>query len=112
MSVFSENLRKWRDIMRLTDAEIARRAGLSSSRYAHYVAGDREPDTATIARISQSIGVTPNVLLGVTASDAASPDLSRALAALEALGPEDLPLAGDILETMVVRAAKRRDGED
>lgn len=111
MTVLSDNLRKWCDIVGLADIEVARRAGLSSSRFAHYIAGRREPDMATLVRLARVLGVTPNVLLGVTADDTASPEMVRAVAALSALGPDDLALAGDLLETIAARAAKRRDGE-
>lgn len=48
----------------LSDAEVARRLGLSQSRYAHYVSGVREPDYATFARICRALAFTPNEALG------------------------------------------------
>lgn len=108
MSMLSHNLRKWRDVRALTDAEIARRANLSPSRYAHYVAGNREPDMATLVRIARVLGVTPNALLGVTDHQSPSPTTARIIAALETLDGDDLELAGDVIEMLAARAAKRR----
>jgi transcriptional regulator with XRE-family HTH domain len=48
----------------LSDAEVARRAGLTSTRYGHYVTDTREPDLATLVRICRVLGTTPDELLG------------------------------------------------
>ncbi|WP_409999681.1 helix-turn-helix domain-containing protein [Rhizobium leguminosarum] len=45
---------------------MARRAGLTDRRYGNYVTGDREPDLATLLRISETLQTTPNDLLGVS----------------------------------------------
>jgi transcriptional regulator with XRE-family HTH domain len=47
----------------LSDAEVARRAGLSERRYGYYAAGEREPNLATLVRICEVLGLTPNDLL-------------------------------------------------
>jgi transcriptional regulator with XRE-family HTH domain len=47
----------------LSDAEVARRAGLAERRYGHYVRGAREPDLQTLLRICTALDVTPNDLL-------------------------------------------------
>jgi len=107
MEAFRKNLRKWRTLAGLTDAEVARRSSISESRYAHYVSGRNQPDLATLLRIAEALGVTPNVLLGVVSDDTADPALKRAHSALSALGTDDLDLANDFLELLVVRAGKR-----
>jgi transcriptional regulator with XRE-family HTH domain len=47
----------------LSDAEIARRAGLSERRYGYYATGEREPNLDTLIRICEVLSVTPNDLL-------------------------------------------------
>lgn len=47
----------------MSDAEVARRAGLTATRYGHYVSDYREPDLATFGRICGVLGTTPNDLL-------------------------------------------------
>ena len=47
----------------LSDAEVARRAGLSTTRYGHYVTDYREPDLATLVRICRVLGLRPDELL-------------------------------------------------
>lgn len=63
MEALSRNLRRRAKELGLSDAEVARRAGLSERRYGHYVAGTREPDFATFLRICEVLAVTPNDLL-------------------------------------------------
>ena len=48
----------------MSNAEAARRSGLSERRYAHYVSGSREPDLTTLTRIARVLETTPNELLG------------------------------------------------
>ncbi|MCE8006162.1 MAG: helix-turn-helix transcriptional regulator [Aestuariivita sp.] len=63
MEVFSINLRNRAAGLGISNAEVARRSGLSERRYAHYVSGDREPDLATLIRIANALAATPNQLL-------------------------------------------------
>jgi|AGTN01.1.fsa_nt_gi Helix-turn-helix. len=67
MQGFGDRLRERARLLGISDAEVARRVGLGERRYAHYVADTREPDLATLVRISRTLDVTPNELLGVTA---------------------------------------------
>ena len=73
MDVFCTNLRSRAEALGSSNAEAARRSGLSERRYAHYVSGDREPDLATLLRIAQALGMTPNQLLGVEETNEPSP---------------------------------------
>ncbi|RYG87719.1 MAG: XRE family transcriptional regulator [Alphaproteobacteria bacterium] len=52
MLQFGKNLRARARALHLTDAEVARRAGLNERRYGFYVTGDREPDLATLMKIA------------------------------------------------------------
>jgi transcriptional regulator with XRE-family HTH domain len=51
MDLFAKRLRERARQLQLSDAEVARRAGLAERRYGHYVRGMREPDYATLVRI-------------------------------------------------------------
>jgi transcriptional regulator with XRE-family HTH domain len=62
--LLGESLRHRAQELSLSDAEVARRAGLSSRRYGHYATGSREPDLATLIRICRVQQTTPNALLG------------------------------------------------
>lgn len=64
MGILGERLRSRAKELELSDAEVARRAGLGARRYGHYVAGNREPDLQTLIRICEVLATTPNHLLG------------------------------------------------
>jgi transcriptional regulator with XRE-family HTH domain len=63
MDDFARRLRQEARALGLSDAEVARRAGLSERRYAYYATGEREPNLATLLRICDVLAVTPNDLL-------------------------------------------------
>jgi len=73
MDAFRRNLRNRAEELGISNAEAARRSGLSERRYAHYVSGDREPDLATLVRIAEALGVSLNQLLGLEEIPTASP---------------------------------------
>lgn len=63
MDVFAKQLRLRAEALGLSNAEVARKVGLSQRRYHHYVTGAREPDLATLCRIAKTLDTTPNELL-------------------------------------------------
>jgi transcriptional regulator with XRE-family HTH domain len=64
MDIFSKQIRARAAELGLSNADIARRAGLTERRYSHYVTGAREPDLATLVRIADVLGTTTDELLG------------------------------------------------
>lgn len=77
MLSFASRLRQRAEELGISNAEVARRVGLSERRYAHYVSGKREPDLATLVRIAEVLGTTPNWLLSV--GEASETPSSRSL---------------------------------
>ena len=67
MEGLGQRLRRRARELGLSDAEIARRAGLTTTRYGHYVSDYREPDLVTFGRICGVLGITPNHLLAFEA---------------------------------------------
>jgi transcriptional regulator with XRE-family HTH domain len=107
MDLFAKRLRDRARELELSDAEVARRAGLAERRYGHYVRGTREPDFETLLRICAVLDVTPNDLLTIARL---SPDehdrwLSRLTATARRLGIDDLRLAVRQVEVL----AEHRD---
>jgi transcriptional regulator with XRE-family HTH domain len=104
MDLFAKRLRERARQLGLSDAEVARRAGLSERRYGHYVRGNREPDFATLMRICAVIDVTPNDLLLANAPARQSVHerwLSRLVAAGRRLDVDDVKLAVRQIEALV-----------
>lgn len=64
MELFATNLKKRAADLGISNAEVARRLDISERRYGHYVRGDREPDLATLLKISRILQTSPNQLLG------------------------------------------------
>jgi len=107
MLEFGQALRRRAGEIGLSDAEVARRAGLDVGRYGNYVRGSREPDFRTFLRICRVLLTTPNALLGV--EELESKEHTRALAALNAMDDDRRSLAFKILEAMAAHQAERAE---
>lgn len=109
MELFASNLRKRAEQLGIPNAEVARRAGLSETRYGNYVSGRREPDLATLVRIATVLVTTPNDLLSDQVDRTQqSQELrvrDRIAAASAALRDDDLERVAIMLEALV--AARR-----
>jgi len=100
MELFSRRLRERGRALRLSDAEVARRAGLTERRYGNYVAGIREPDLATLITIARALATTPNHLLGIEGADLPRSERERSKARLS--GAVD-QLSADDLDRVLVQ---------
>lgn len=107
MELFASNLRKRAEELGISHAEVARRAGLSETRYGNYVSGRREPDLATLMRIASVLATTPNELLTNDNAALTSDELvhQRAVAALAALRADDLERVVIMLEALAGKRA-------
>lgn len=113
MQVFAQRLRERARELGLSDAEVARRAGLSERRYGHYAAGAREPDLGTLLRICETLAVTPNDLLLPRAATPRRPSrrerlLGRLDAVVRNVSAEDLELAVCQVECLSRHRRKER----
>jgi transcriptional regulator with XRE-family HTH domain len=106
MDLFAANLRKRAAQLGISNAEVARRAGLSERRYGNYVSGRREPDLSTLVKIAKVLTTTPNDLLSkeTQAISAVESSRQRAVAAIAALRADDLNRVAIMVEAL---AAKR-----
>ncbi|QRY70599.1 helix-turn-helix domain-containing protein (plasmid) [Ensifer sp. PDNC004] len=95
METFALNLKRRAEQLGISNAEVARRAGLSDRRYGNYVSGVREPDLSTLVRIADVLGSSVDELLGVNPTDNTIRTIEeqfqdRITVALKALKSEDL----------------------
>jgi len=88
----------------LSDAEVARRAGLSANRYSNYVRNDREPDLATLVKIAKVLATTPDSLLGIAQAPSDVVTVPKRLEVLcaraDGLNAEGLSLAEDVVDRL------------
>src|SRR6266446_5434543 len=114
MQVFAQRIRERARELGLSDAEVARRAGLSERRYGYYVTGAREPNLATLIRICEVLAATPNDLLLPSGKPPPQSGRDRSLARISAvtdnLSLGDLELAASLVECLATyrRARGRR----
>ena len=109
MDAFAKNLRQRAEQLGLSNAEVARRVGLSERRYAHYVAGRNEPDLAMLVKIANILQLTPNDLLvdqGAREDDERSLLLDRLNAAAILMQEGDLEAA--VVQAEAVVALRRK----
>jgi transcriptional regulator with XRE-family HTH domain len=101
MRVLGQRLRSRARELGLTNAEVARRAGLSERRYGFYVTGDHEPDLSTLLRICKVLATTPNILLGFSED---GKEGSNRAALVERLRTASRALSEHDLQSLVVQA--------
>ncbi len=93
----------------LSGAEVARRAGLTATRYGHYLQDIREPDLATLVRICRVLGIRPDVLLAYDQAgpgpDALAAKRAAVAAYLDVLDAGSLDLA--LLVVQAIAATTR-----
>lgn len=92
--------------LNLTDAEVARRAGLTTRRYGHYVTDRNEPDLETLLSLCAVLETSPDHLLGLEdGAGGATQDHLRTLRAINAqlrqLDTSTLKLAKGLIAVLV-----------
>jgi transcriptional regulator with XRE-family HTH domain len=104
MEPFSSNLKRRAEQLGISNAEVARRTGLSDRRYGNYINGRREPDLATLVRIASVLNVSLDELLGSANEDRVRTReesfQERIVAALNALRGDDLGRLAVMIEAL------------
>ncbi|MEO0809940.1 MAG: helix-turn-helix domain-containing protein [Pseudomonadota bacterium] len=116
MEKFAKNLRARADALGLSHAAIAERAGVTPRAFSHYVTGQREPGLDALVRLSNSVGSTPNELLGVdeiknTGGDDKTQMLNRINSACGSLNARELQLIDAVVDVMVSKMAAVRNSK-
>lgn len=112
MELFANRIRERARDLGLSDAEVARRAGLSERRYGYYATGEREPNLETLVRICEVLLATPNEMLLPDSEVRAPTDRERTIARIRAathdLSVADLELAACQIECLGTHRSRRR----
>jgi transcriptional regulator with XRE-family HTH domain len=64
MDVLQAHLKEFREMRRLTQAELGERAGIASAAISHFETGQRVPSLESIIKLADSLEVTIDSLLG------------------------------------------------
>ena len=111
MEAFAKNLRQRAQDLGLAHAEVARRVGLSESRFGHYITGRNEPDLAMLVRIAEVLQTTPSDLLAMDGNPEPSARqlrLDRVSALAARLSDEDLELV--LVQMDAILGLRRKAG--
>jgi transcriptional regulator with XRE-family HTH domain len=108
MELFAKMVRERAAELGLSQAEIARRCGISERRFGHYMSDRSEPNLQVLIKISEVLNSSPNALLGVEAKptngrkqDERSRINGRIAAACAAMDEASLPLALTLVEAIL-----------
>jgi transcriptional regulator with XRE-family HTH domain len=58
------NLRKFREMRRMTQAQMGAKAGIAAASISHFETGQRTPSLETLVKLADSLSVTLDALLG------------------------------------------------
>ncbi len=113
MELFAKKVKERAAELGFSQAEVARRAGISERRFGHYMGGRSEPDLQLLVKIAVALDVTPNHLLGVEPrapikkADEAGRIRSRIAAAYATMDDGSLPLALTLVEAVLENGGRR-----
>lgn len=66
---FNENLREARLSAGMSQKDVAEKIGVAKSTYSLYESGSREPDVKKIRKLAEILGVSGDMLLGISDND-------------------------------------------
>lgn len=93
MTLLAANLRKRAGALGLSNAEVARRSGLSERTYGNYVLGRTEPNLDTLLNIAKVLAISVDELLRASQLPVpVDPMMERLQAVAAILKPSDLEL--------------------
>ena len=78
MEIFAKRLSSRAQELEISDAEVARRAGLGARRYGHYVEGRSTPDYTVLLAICRALDCTADFLLGLRKTPKPAPTIQIA----------------------------------
>ncbi len=110
--IFPERLRKARGHRRLSQSQLAGRAGLQASAVSHFETGARKPSFENLKKLADALDVTIDYLIGRTDELKGVAAADRLHRHIDALTTEDQELAEEILRTLAKRSRSQRGGEE
>ena len=108
-SAIAHRIRQTRETRRLTQAELAERAGLPPATVSHFETGVRVPGTSTLRKLADALEVSLDYLLGrVDEPDGVGPVHQVLHRDLRDLSTESLEIVQGIIKDLKKRDQKKR----
>ena len=104
---FPTRLRTARDNRGFTQAELATQAGLPATTISHFEAGTRKPSFDNLRRLSRTLNVSSDYLMGMTDSQEATGAASRIARHLTNASKEDIAFLEQMAQTLADRGNKK-----
>lgn len=101
---FPERLRAARGSRRLSQGDLASRAGLQPSAISHFETGTRKPSFDNLRRLADALEVTTDYLLGRVSDSKGLARADRLHRHLDRLSSDDRDFVEDFLELLADRA--------
>lgn len=103
-NIFSERLKAARDLRKMSQGDLANKAGFQPSAISHFETGNRSPSFDNLKRLADALNVTTDYLLGRTDQPSlAGPTAGKLFRHAEQMDDEDLKA----LESMAELLAKK-----
>lgn len=104
MKIFKENLRKRREELRLTQENLAEKAGLSYTFISQLERGEKEPSLRTAHKIARALKTSIDVLISEKESDEIA--TKQLLNLIKAKDKEDIDLAVKLVQVVMEEKEK------
>jgi transcriptional regulator with XRE-family HTH domain len=107
---FSDRLKAARDLRKVSQGDLAARAGLPPTSISHFEAGSRKPSFENLRRLAIALEVTTDFLLGLSAEPEMSISANPLFRHGQNLSSQDRDLADEFLKILANRNKPKPEG--
>jgi transcriptional regulator with XRE-family HTH domain len=108
---FPDRLKAARELRKVSQSELAARAGLPPTSISHFEAGSRKPSFENLRRLAVALEVTTDFLLGLSAEPEMSASSDPLFRHGQNLSAQDRELADEFLKLLTNRNKTKPEGD-
>ena len=109
--LFRDRLRTARELRKLNQGELAKKAGLQPSWISHFETGARKPSFDNLLRLAEALKVTTDYLLGRVDDVAAYAGANKLHRHIELMSDRDRELTEQFVKMLTDKSSKRKSDE-
>ncbi|GIK23627.1 MAG: hypothetical protein BroJett005_30410 [Ignavibacteriota bacterium] len=115
---FPDRLRAARELRKLSQSDLAERAGFQPSAVSHFETGRRSPSFDNLKRLADALDVTTDYLLGRVEEPkggtpaAAGPTVNRLFRNAERMSQDDLQTLADFADMLAKKGRQKPSGDE